>query len=196
MDEFLRAYCNKDETNKEGCKRSQGLTMSHSGDLEIPTGFKEQVHWGDGQFRTVWINDKDLTTITYCEGDIIVMQHHTQASYDREIVKAAEFYEAERKGGDMKMQTSNIFWSNIDIFGQKAFVCDFRIPAETKKPELFYYGIRNSDEDLGRPSTIEEQVIVNHWGTLVTTKELDFRGLDYIALNDRQIELIMESEEA
>ena len=33
-------------------------------------------------------------------------------------------------------------------------------------------------------------------GTLVTTKELDFRGLDYIALNDRQIELIMESEEA
>ncbi len=89
---------------------------------------------------------------------------------------------------------ANIFWSNIDIFGQKACVCDSRIPIETKKPELFYYGIRHSDEDCGRPSTIEERVIVNHWGTLVTTKELDFRGLNYIALNDKQIESIMESE--
>ena len=92
MDEFLKAYCNKDETNEDGCKRSQGLTMSHSGDLEVPAGFEEQVHWGSGQFRTVWINDKDLSTITYCEGDITVMQHSIQASYDREIVKAAEFY--------------------------------------------------------------------------------------------------------
>jgi hypothetical protein len=99
MDEFLKAYCNKSSTDEHGCKRSDGLTMSHGGDLEIPTGFKEQGHWGDGQFRTVWINDKDLSTITYCEGDIIVMQHPTQASYDREIVKAAEFYKAERKGG-------------------------------------------------------------------------------------------------
>jgi hypothetical protein len=170
--------------------------MAYGGDIEIPAGFEEQGHWGDGQFRTVWINDKDLSTITYCEGDIIVMQYATQAAYNIAIVKAAEFYEAEKKGGDMKRHTSKVFGSNIDIFGQKAFVCDSRIPTETKNPELFYYGIRNSDEDLGRPSTIEERVIVNYWGTLVTTKELDFRGLDYIALNDRQIELIMESEEA
>ena len=92
IDDFLKAYCNKDETSIEGCKKSQGLTMNHSGDLEVPAGFEEQGHWGSGQFRTVWINDKDLSTITYCEGDITVMQHSIQASYDREIVKAAEFY--------------------------------------------------------------------------------------------------------
>jgi hypothetical protein len=101
IDEFLKAYCNEDETNEDSCKRSQGLTMSHSDDIEVPAGFEEVPHWADHHFRTVWINDKDLSTITYCEGDIIVMQHSTQASYDREIVKAAEFYEAERKGGDI-----------------------------------------------------------------------------------------------
>lgn len=93
MDEFLRAYCHeKSSIDKYGCKRSAGLTMARSGDFEVPTGFEEQPQWKDGQFRTVWINDKDLSTITYCEGDITVMQHSIQASYDREIVKAAEFY--------------------------------------------------------------------------------------------------------
>jgi hypothetical protein len=89
MDDFLKAYCDKSET-QDGCKRSQGLTMSP--DIEVPAGFEEMVHWKDHHFRTVWINDKDLATITFCEGDIIVMQHSNQASYDREIVAAAEFY--------------------------------------------------------------------------------------------------------
>lgn len=92
MDEFLKAYCDKSSTDEHGCKRSDGLTVAHSAYIEVPNGFEEQPQWKDGGFRTVWINNNELSTITYCEGDIIVMQHKTQASYDREIVKAAEFY--------------------------------------------------------------------------------------------------------
>jgi len=82
---------------------------------------------------------------------------------------------------------------NIEIFGQKAYVSDFRIPAKARDTKLFYYGIRHSDTNLGEPSTIETNVIVNHYGTLVTTKELDFGDSDYIPLDDEQKCLIVES---
>lgn len=83
--------------------------------------------------------------------------------------------------------------SNINIFGQKAYVTDFRIPAKDRLPELFYYDIRHSDVNLGEPSTIEKRVIVNHFGVLVTTKELDFMDLDYISLTNEQQQLIIDS---
>lgn len=92
MNEFLKAHCHKiSSTDEYGCKRSDGSTMIALETFEIPPGFKEQEHW-NSQSRTVWINDRTLSTITYCEGDIIVMQHSTQASYNKEIVKAAEYY--------------------------------------------------------------------------------------------------------
>lgn len=100
IEDFLKVYCRKSSTDENGCKRSEGLTTMHGVELMIPKGFDEVAHWKDGQFRTVWINDDELTTITYCEGDISVMQHTTQASYDIEIVKAAEFYKA--MGGGLK----------------------------------------------------------------------------------------------
>lgn len=92
IDDFLKAYCSKSSTDEHGCKRSDGLTVSHAGDIMIPVGYSEVVQWKDGQFRTVWINGIELTTITYCEGDITVMQHTTRESYEMETAKAAEFY--------------------------------------------------------------------------------------------------------
>jgi len=82
---------------------------------------------------------------------------------------------------------------NINIFGHEAYVSDFRLPAKGRFPELFYYDIRHSDTDLGEPSTIEKDVLVNYYGTLVTTKELNFGDSDYIPLSDEQKQLIMES---
>jgi len=92
MDEFLKAYCTKSRIQDDGCKRSQGLTIAMCEDLTVPEGFKENINFRDHHFRRVWLNDKELITITYCEGDIIVMQHSNQASYNREIVSSAEFY--------------------------------------------------------------------------------------------------------
>lgn len=80
---------------------------------------------------------------------------------------------------------------NIEIFGHKAYVVGQRVPQNEQSPELFYYGIRYNDTDF-EPPTIEKLVIGNHWGTLVTAEALDFRGLDYIELNDTQKQLIID----
>ena len=66
--------------------------MSQSGDIAIPAGFKEMPHWADHHFRTVWISDRDLSTITYCEGDVTVTQHSNRESYDLEMLAAEVFY--------------------------------------------------------------------------------------------------------
>jgi len=92
IDEFIKRYCNGSSITTNEYKRDDGLTMGCAGDMEIPSGFEEQIHWKDKQFRTVWINNKDIAMITFCEGDIIVMQYITQDAYDKEIAYAEKFY--------------------------------------------------------------------------------------------------------
>lgn len=92
MGDFLKAYCTNSET-KVGTTRSAGFTMCQSPDIEVPDGFREVIRWADKQFRRVWVNPSELSTITYCERDIIVMQHDTQVSYDKEISDSNLFYE-------------------------------------------------------------------------------------------------------
>ena len=48
-----------------------------------------------------------------------------------------------------------------------------RVKPEERDPSLFYYGIRHSDNDWGKPISVEPSVVVNFWGTLVSTISLD-----------------------
>lgn len=49
-----------------------------------------------------------------------------------------------------------------------------RIKGPEQEPNLFYYHIRHSDSDWGKPISVEKHVLVNHFGTLVSTVSLDF----------------------
>jgi len=92
IDDFLKAYCTDSKT-RVGTTRSAGFTMSISPEIEVPEGFMEVVRWSDKQFRRVWVNPSERSTITYCEGDIIVMQHSTPALYGKEISDSELYYE-------------------------------------------------------------------------------------------------------
>lgn len=60
-----------------------------------------------------------------------------------------------------------------------------------QKEGLYYYGIRHCDQDFGEPITVEKNVLVNHFGTLITKQELDFKGYDYIELTEEEQDLII-----
>lgn len=93
LEKFIELYCYKNEIQPDnGCKRSYGLTMSEAHELRIPRGFEDVPEWSDGPYRNVWINPQQWTTITYCEGDVTVMQHTDKTAYDEDIVNAEEFY--------------------------------------------------------------------------------------------------------
>jgi hypothetical protein len=71
-----------------------------------------------------------------------------------------------------------------------------RIRQEDRQEGLYYYDIRHSDEDWGYPCTVEPYVLVNHFGTMVTTEpieiEPDENGDVYLEITDEERELIWE----
>ena len=48
--------------------------------------------WGDEPYRSVWINPKELTTTTYCEGDITKVICDNQGAFLDELREVNEFY--------------------------------------------------------------------------------------------------------
>ena len=72
----------------------------------------------------------------------------------------------------------------VEVFGQKALFSNSHIDVDTLPTGLYCYDLRGSDEDIGIPAAIEENVTVNHAGCIITTEPMDFRDDGYIPLND------------
>lgn len=94
LDKFLHSpRMDKPETMLNSNIRTRGFTMEDH--IVAPDGFKEVEEWCLYPYRVVWINAELKTTITYCEGDITVVQCQTEKRYDKEIADAKAFYEKE-----------------------------------------------------------------------------------------------------
>lgn len=75
----------------------------------------------------------------------------------------------------------------IDIFlsNQNPFFKDFI------EDGYHIYYLRHADDSTDYPSTIEKQVVVNFWGTLIIKEELEFKETNYITLTNEEIESMM-----
>ena len=92
--EFLNsARMNKHEILKNGHVKTTGFTMEDH--IIPPNGFNEVEEWCEYPYRVVWKSDESMATITYCEGDITVMQCLTRYIYNKEIEDANKFYKEE-----------------------------------------------------------------------------------------------------
>lgn len=72
----------------------------------------------------------------------------------------------------------------VEIFGQPALFEDARIDAAAIPDGLFRYELRGSDDDPGMPVTLEQKVIVNHAGTVITAKPLTIPEEGYLLLTE------------
>ena len=72
----------------------------------------------------------------------------------------------------------------VEIFGQPALFDDARIDAAKIPDGLFRYELRGSDDDPGMPATLEQKVVVNHAGTIITAKPLAIPEEGYLLLTD------------
>lgn len=60
--------------------------------------------------------------------------------------------------------------SKVDFRGYEVYVTDLRV--KERFDGLYYYDIRHLEEDFSVPCTVEEFVVENHWGTMVSTQDL------------------------
>lgn len=58
-----------------------------------------------------------------------------------------------------------MLYSKINFRGNEGFIIDARVPKEERIRGYFYYDIRHEDDGCD-PCTIEDYVMVNHWGTI------------------------------
>lgn len=74
-------------------------------------------------------------------------------------------------------------YESIELFGKPALFTNSRIDRDTVPEGFHCYDLRGSDNDPGRPVTVEKSVGVNHAGTVLTTtpvklqKDRDFRRI-------------------
>ena len=82
---------------------------------------------------------------------------------------------------------------NLNFRNEDVYITYNRIFKDERKPHLFYYDVRHNDMDMCEPCSLEESVIVNHWGTMVSNKDLSHL-LDETSLNHKSWTEITEEE--
>ena len=63
------------------------LNASHDGG-----NWHEEDAWGDYPYRAVWINLRNRQVLTYCEGDVSMMQANSAVSFYDEMRDTSRFY--------------------------------------------------------------------------------------------------------
>ncbi|KUE76684.1 hypothetical protein ASJ35_06640 [Ruthenibacterium lactatiformans] len=75
-------------------------------------------------------------------------------------------------------------YEEVEIFDQPALFDNGRIDAATIPDGLFRYELRGSDDDPGSPAAVEMNVVVNHAGTIITTKPLTIPEEGFLPLTE------------
>ena len=63
------------------------LKVSHSGGT-----WHEEDSWGDYPYRSVWINLTNRQVLTYCEGDVSMMESKSEGDFYDELKDTSTFY--------------------------------------------------------------------------------------------------------
>lgn len=83
--------------------------------------------------------------------------------------------------------------SKINFRGHEGYVIESRIRQDEKRDDLHYYHIRHDDEGLGDPVTLEDIVLVNHWGTMCFKESIDHL---FTAWGEGRLETDLTQEES
>lgn len=72
--------------------------------------------------------------------------------------------------------------TEVEVKGRMALFTELRVNKDTIPYGMYCYALRYGDDD-GMPCTIEQNVIVNYFGTVIVSVPFDFENKDYIPVN-------------
>ena len=84
----------------------------------------------------------------------------------------------------MSVDATKEQFEHIEMFGKPALFTDARVDISTLPLGLYCYNLRGSDNDPGRPVTLELHVGVNHAGTVLTPQKIKIPESGYKRLKD------------
>lgn len=84
----------------------------------------------------------------------------------------------------MSVDATKELFEHVELFGKPALFTDSRIDVSTAPLGFYCYDLRGSDNDPGRPVTLELHVGVNHAGTVLTPQKVKIPESGYKRLKD------------
>ena len=73
----------------------------------------------------------------------------------------------------MRENAAEVNYSEVTILGNPALFSEWRIDRTTVPPGLYLYELRHEDEDWGTPCQVAKSILVNFYGTVLTTEPLE-----------------------
>lgn len=75
-------------------------------------------------------------------------------------------------------------YQEVELFDIPALFANERIRSDILPEDMYRYELQGSDYDTGYPVTVENQVMVNHAGTILTAVPMDVSELGYLRLGE------------
>lgn len=74
-------------------------------------------------------------------------------------------------------------YSKIRILGKQALFTSMRLERNTVPAGFYLYEVRHDDDGIGDPVQIARGILVNHWGTILTTEPIDIPEDGYLDID-------------
>lgn len=74
-------------------------------------------------------------------------------------------------------------YSKIQILGKQALFTSMRLERNTVPAGFYLYEVRHDDDGIGDPVQIARGILVNHWGTILTTEPIDIPEDGYLDID-------------
>ena len=71
----------------------------------------------------------------------------------------------------------------IELFGKPMLFTDLRIDRKTVPAGMYCYEVRHDDDCNGDPVEIAKNIMVNHWGTVITNEPIEEAEKDYLEID-------------
>ena len=75
-------------------------------------------------------------------------------------------------------------FEEVEILGKPALFTCLRIDRNTLPPGLYMYEVREDDESSGIACQIARNIMVNHWGTLITREPIKLPRDGYLDIEN------------
>jgi len=90
----------------------------------------------------------------------------------------------------MRYDAMKEVYEEIIIVGQPAMFSSMRIDRNTVPKGLYLYEVRHDDFDWVEPAQIAKGILVNHFGTVITHKEINLPEDGYLDLNEEDFSYV------
>ena len=89
-----------------------------------------------------------------------------------------------------KTDVNTEIFENITLFGQPMLFTNLRCDRDTLPDGMYMYEIRHDDDGQGIPCEIADWIMVNHWGTVISNRPVQFyeqtsRGKPYRMIDSK-----------